>query len=411
MFVLPDPAGLRLGASSFRSLADDYRDIGRSAMSLANAVGDGSWTGPPAEACRTVLQRMFGEVVTAHDTMDDVAGRLETVAAAVERVRGRHGTLLSEIGSLHASNPVEQALRLHSLDRELRQLESVVRSQMAHAAAGIRDAVGAAQRAGDEAHRNNFFVQLGSAFTDTATSLTTGFVEGTVGLITGVVGILELGVRLSPARLLLDPEGFLADAESTATTVANVYSAFRQDPGAMLSATLDLDLLASDPARWVGRAVPDVILAIATTGAGTAIEGGTRGARIASGLGNTALRASDDAARAARISRATRLRELLGDPLTSRVDKGWIQQELTRRTRGQASYLRNPPGSDLVHMRGLENAKGVDHRFSRLQDRDLHRLQHRHDWWGRRNPNMSDTPFEDYLESLRDQLIGGNSGP
>ncbi len=45
----------------------------------------------------------------------------------------------------------------------------------------------------------------------------------------------------------------------------------------------------------------------------------------------------------------------------------------------------NPPGKDLAHERGREAAKGYDYSNSNLQDRDLHRLQHKYDDFGRAN--------------------------
>lgn len=45
--------------------------------------------------------------------------------------------------------------------------------------------------------------------------------------------------------------------------------------------------------------------------------------------------------------------------------------------RGQRASIRNPPGKDLAHKHGREAAKGYDYSHSNLQDRDLHRLQHK----------------------------------
>jgi hypothetical protein len=55
--------------------------------------------------------------------------------------------------------------------------------------------------------------------------------------------------------------------------------------------------------------------------------------------------------------------------------------------RGTRDSIRNPPGKDLAHSRGREAAKGYDHveSPSHLQDRDLHRLQHKFDDFGRKN--------------------------
>ncbi len=47
--------------------------------------------------------------------------------------------------------------------------------------------------------------------------------------------------------------------------------------------------------------------------------------------------------------------------------------------------MRNPPGKDLAHSRGKEAAKGYSYKHSNLQDKDLHKRQHKYDNNGRKN--------------------------
>jgi|GEM_PF-3015862 len=88
-----------------------------------------------------------------------------------------------------------------------------------------------------------------------------------------------------------------------------------------------------------------------------------------------------------RAGKQARLKEIATDPNTSSADRGWIKQERNAIERGHRSNIRNPPGKDLAHTRGREAAKGYDHvrSPSKLQDRDLHRTQHKYDNGGRRN--------------------------
>lgn len=86
-----------------------------------------------------------------------------------------------------------------------------------------------------------------------------------------------------------------------------------------------------------------------------------------------------------RAGKQARLRELANDPKLGSADRGWINQEMNSIERGQRSSIRNPPGKDLAHERGREAAKGYDYSHSNLQDRDLHRLQHKYDDFGRAN--------------------------
>ncbi|MEW6349324.1 MAG: polymorphic toxin type 8 domain-containing protein [Thermodesulfobacteriota bacterium] len=86
-----------------------------------------------------------------------------------------------------------------------------------------------------------------------------------------------------------------------------------------------------------------------------------------------------------RSGKQARLRELASDPKVSSADRGWIKQEMNSIERGQRDTIRVPPGNELSHERGREAAKGFDYEHSNLQDKDLHRLQHKFDDKGRAN--------------------------
>ena len=81
-----------------------------------------------------------------------------------------------------------------------------------------------------------------------------------------------------------------------------------------------------------------------------------------------------------------RLRSLAGDSKLGSADRGWIKQEMNAVDRGKTVDMRNPPGKDLAHERGRENAKGYGYGYANLQNHDLHLLQHKYDDYGRANP-------------------------
>jgi RHS repeat-associated protein len=119
---------------------------------------------------------------------------------------------------------------------------------------------------------------------------------------------------------------------------------------------------------------------------------GPPGASEASHLAITARRVDkaidkvgDVAKGAGRTGKQARLRELANDDKLGSADRGWIKQEMNSIERGQRKNIRNPPGKDLAHERGREAAKGYGYEHSNLQDRDLHRLQHKYDNFGRKN--------------------------
>lgn len=86
-----------------------------------------------------------------------------------------------------------------------------------------------------------------------------------------------------------------------------------------------------------------------------------------------------------RSGKQARLKELGDDPKLGKADRGWIKQEKNSIARGNRKTIRNPPGKDLAHERGREAAKGYGYEHSNLQDRKLHRLQHKYDNFGRKN--------------------------
>lgn len=86
-----------------------------------------------------------------------------------------------------------------------------------------------------------------------------------------------------------------------------------------------------------------------------------------------------------RQGKQARLKELAKDNKLGSADKGWIQQEMNSIDRGQRKNIRNPIGKDLAHPRGKEASKGYGYEHANLQDKDLHKLQHKYDNFGKKN--------------------------
>ncbi len=80
-----------------------------------------------------------------------------------------------------------------------------------------------------------------------------------------------------------------------------------------------------------------------------------------------------------RSGRQARLNELKDHPNTQPAHRASLRQEAKAVERGNRKTLRMPPGTELAHPRGMEAAKGYDHRNSIIQNKDLHRLQHKYD--------------------------------
>ena len=80
-----------------------------------------------------------------------------------------------------------------------------------------------------------------------------------------------------------------------------------------------------------------------------------------------------------------RLRQLANNPKQPRHVRGWLKNERRRVQQGRSKYFRNPQGYDLAHYRGYEASKGFSYRYSHLNTRKNHRLQHKYDKNGKRN--------------------------
>ncbi|WP_169045600.1 RHS repeat-associated core domain-containing protein [Aeromonas salmonicida] len=149
---------------------------------------------------------------------------------------------------------------------------------------------------------------------------------------------------------------------------------------------------------------PGTALAMASAGASftPGVDQAVAGLKMAH-LGLIGAKATETTATAAKIANQTaaetagvaksigrtgkqkKLRDLANDNKLGSADRGWIKQEINSIERGQRKSIRNPPGKDLAHERGREASKGYGYEHSNLQDRDLHRLQHKYDNFGRDN--------------------------
>jgi hypothetical protein len=89
-----------------------------------------------------------------------------------------------------------------------------------------------------------------------------------------------------------------------------------------------------------------------------------------------------------RQGKQMRLKALINDDKISSADRGWLKQDNNQIKRKKRKNLRVPIGKELAHKRGFESAKGYGYDKSNLQDKKLHRLQHKYDDKGRKNPDM-----------------------
>jgi len=89
-----------------------------------------------------------------------------------------------------------------------------------------------------------------------------------------------------------------------------------------------------------------------------------------------------------RAGKQLRLKKLANDDKVSSTDRGWLKQDANQILRNKRKNLRVPIGKELAHKRGFEASKGYDYQHANLQDIQLHRLQHKFDNKGLKNPDL-----------------------
>lgn len=74
------------------------------------------------------------------------------------------------------------------------------------------------------------------------------------------------------------------------------------------------------------------------------------------------------------------------DPKVGSSDRGWIKNEMRHIETGNRKTIRNPRnsrnsrerGTELAHPRGQRAKDGHSYKDAKLQDVDLHKLEHKH---------------------------------
>ena len=86
-----------------------------------------------------------------------------------------------------------------------------------------------------------------------------------------------------------------------------------------------------------------------------------------------------------KISKYQQLKHLQNDSKLGSHLTGWITQELNYKKKKKKNNIRNPPGYDLAHERGRENAKGFGYEHTNLVLKKDHKIQHKFDNLGKNN--------------------------
>jgi len=266
-----DPGALRAAASDLQSTIPQLRAAHVAAVRLERLLDGDHWRGEAFEAFTRVVERKPLPVALdrAVDRIGQAAEHLRAYAARLEELQQAMAHLRARAASVPAPGP-DDAAAAEAVAAELRAIEAQARELHDDHRRALEEVAGTFGWLSEEP---TFAEPPPSAWeratgalgglVDVAWSFGTGVVEGVRDM---ALGIYDLG------RLLLTPSGWETILSSGDEVWAVLQYAWA-NPGAFLaelgSALLDLDTLREDPARWLGRRVPDLLLAVATMGAGT----------------------------------------------------------------------------------------------------------------------------------------------
>ena len=275
------------------------------AVSGLRSLSTGSWQGEAAQAFAGHVQQAPDRLATASESFDAAAAALTRYAQELEDAQRRVAAGFAAWKTAEARAKAETESGIAIVGGLSAQEELAAAAAAVDRARTDVDAAGRllARVLEDEGHRAPNEPGLLARMSHAVGSFLGGVGEGTVGMVTGVVGLAELAYKLSPQYALIDPRGYLDTVQGL---LAGVQVAATH-PTETAKVLLDWDTWANDPARAAGRLVPDLLLTLATGGAGAAAKG-ARGAGAAEELAAVASRA-DELADVAKLGHLDELSE------------------------------------------------------------------------------------------------------
>ena len=306
-----DPGGISTRAAVMMERANEFADIH---AGLSSLTSDG-WQGRAADHFRykfnlqikgwldaqiafsdasTAYQSYASTLLSAQSQCDEIRSRWEQGRNAVEQAQNNKANARSQAAA-EGGTPAFDA----SCD------EGPGRSTMAAAEADFQSLVNQVNESGTlliNALNSGISKLPERTWMDsvarTFKSVYDGFVEATIDLVKLVWFIGGQAALYDIGRVIcgyMTPEELVTKwVELPVETVAGLFKVLSEKPGAffegLAKGIFDYDTFIDDPGRWVGHALPDILITIATAGAG---GGASAGSKAATG-----------ASRASRIGRA-----------------------------------------------------------------------------------------------------------
>jgi hypothetical protein len=262
------------------------------------------WSGGAATAAASRLGERVAALRRAASAFADAGAALSAHAATLEEARAAATALRARaeaadervsrataLGAAAGADPALAAAAARAAEGE--------RAGVGAAAARLVDEVGAGGAAAARALRAAAAAAPPRPgwHTATADAVDGALTSAAFGAGEAVVGLVRLPAQLAGAsalRLAVDPAGYLAGA----LRLRAAASAAAADPRGAALAALDVELWREDPARAVGRLLPELVASAVGAGGAAAVARGANGVRAAgaaSAVGRRAPERADDA--------------------------------------------------------------------------------------------------------------------
>lgn len=283
--VSGDSWSVRRSAQELRSTVGDLATARLAAAHIEAVTRGDHWQGEAFEAFRRVVDRqpITAAIDHAKTCMHEAADQLHWYAARLDEhqdelrwCRSRLASVLEAAATSRVAAEAAGSVVPDALDAEVVEIARRVDEVWRRHRWALEVVADTFDRLDDEPT----FATPPPSTLDRATGALSGFVAGvangawslTVGMAEGtrdlLMGLVEVARLLNPITL----PGRLSDAWANREQIVAVLRHAWDHPGEFFGqlgrAMLDLDMLFEDPARWIGRRIPDVLLTVATGGMG-----------------------------------------------------------------------------------------------------------------------------------------------
>ena len=317
-----DPAAIRSSAGQLRTFSSAF---GETSAGL-NGLDTAHWTGSAADAFRAKFAPHPAKWQDASSATGTTSGALESYAAAVESAQGQ----ARQAVGLYAQGQQATAAAQAAYNQQVATYNSAAQAYNAQLAAGqnpgtppaepapftdpgepmrqeAQQILSEARSARDIAAATatnairpaielapaepSFWSQLGSDVSDAMQVGNLASISFAGGAVDGVANIVKFARSIDPADSwnIEHPAEYVAGLSGTAAGLANDVI----NPQDLVQSLVGTGW-GSDPAQALGRLVPNVALAVATDGTGTAADAGSVAERAALGSSEDAAAAGLD---------------------------------------------------------------------------------------------------------------------